>query len=217
MFKKGSSFNWLPATEVRGEGIFLRFDYDAILEWKKKSSEFFAPHIGYHNKWFQKMLEDGSPNFARAEEVSETLLMVHTFSHVFMRQLIFKSGYDSSSLRERLYVSEVDDTKMAGLLIYTAAGDSEGTLGGLVEQARPGNFEKILFGAMESEICSNDPVCIETHRQGLVSLNGAACHSCALMPETSCEHNNTLLDRKYLFGDVDNKAGFFSPMIEYLR
>lgn len=217
MFKKGSSFNWLPATEVRGEGIFLRFDYDAILEWKKKWGWVFVPHIINHKNWFEKMLKDGSPNFARAEEVSETLLMIHTFSHVFMRQLIFKSGYDSSSLRERLYVSELDETKMAGLLIYTAAGDSEGTLGGLVEQGRPGNFEKILFGAMESEICSNDPVCIETEQQGLVSLNGAACHSCALVPETSCEHNNTLLDRKYLFGDVENKAGFFSPLVDHLR
>ena len=217
MFKKGSSFNWLPATEVRGEGIFLRFDYTAILEWKKQWGWFFEPHIKHHNNWFEKMREDGSPNFARAEEISETLLMVHTFSHIFMRQLIFKSGYDSSSLRERLYVSEVEETKMAGLLIYTAAGDSEGTLGGLVEQGRPDNFEKILSGSMESEICSNDPVCIETSKQGLVGLNGAACHSCALVPETSCEHNNTLLDRKYLFGDAENKAGFFSPLVDHLR
>lgn len=217
MFKKGSSFNWLPATEVRGEGIFLRFDYNAISEWKKQWGWFFEPHIKHHNNWFHKMREDGSPNFARAEEISETLLMVHTFSHIFMRQLIFKSGYDSSSLRERLYVSEVNETKMAGLLIYTAAGDSEGTLGGLVEQGRPDNFEKILSGSMESEICSNDPVCIETSKQGLVGLNGAACHSCALVPETSCEHNNTLLDRKYLFGDAENKAGFFSPLVDHLR
>ena len=86
-----------------------------------------------------------------------------------------------------------------------------------MEQGRPDNFEKILSGSMESEICSNDPVCIETSKQGLVGLNGAACHSCALVPETSCEHNNTLLDRKYLFGDAENKAGFFSPLVDHLR
>ena len=70
---------------------------------------------------------------------------------------------------------------------------------------------------MEAEICSNDPVCIETDKQGLVGLNGAACHSCALVPETSCEHNNTLLDRKYLFGNAEHKSGFFSPLIDDLR
>lgn len=223
MFRKETGFNWLPATEVRGEGIFLKFDYNAVAEWKRQWGWFFETNISHKTGWFKKMREDGSPNFARADEISETLMMVHTFSHLFMRQLIFKCGYDSSSLRERLYVSEFEDTKMAGLLVYTAAGDSEGTLGGLVDQGRPGNFEKILYGSVEAEICSNDPVCIETERQGLVGLNGAACHSCALVPETSCEHNNALLDRKYLFGsaqnfgNAENKAGFFSTLVDDLR
>ena len=222
MFGKETGYNWLPATEVRGEGIFIKFNYETISKWKAQWDWYFNELITHQKVWFEDMQKNGSPNFARAEEISTTHMMVHTFSHIFMRQLIFKSGYDSSSLRERLYVSEIDETKMVGLLIYTAAGDSEGTLGGLVEQGRPGNFEKILYSAMEAEICSNDPVCIETSRQGLVGLNGAACHSCSLVPETSCEHNNTLLDRKYLFGDTINQknecsnAGYFSPLVQKL-
>ena len=33
---------------------------------------------------------------------------------------------------------------MAGILIYTAAGDAEGTLGGLVRMGKPGRLEPLL-------------------------------------------------------------------------
>lgn len=128
-----------------------------------------------------------------------------------MRQLIFNSVYDSSSLRERLYVSDDTNSDMFGLLIYTASGDSEGTLGGLVSQGRSGNFENVLREALRANICSNDPICIETPKQGIQGLNGAACHSCCLLPETSCEHSNTLLDRTFLFGSEDGTIqGYFA-------
>ena len=99
---------------------------------------------------------------------------------------------------------------MAGILIYTAAGDSEGTMGGLVGLADPSDLGRILLNAIEeAQWCSADPVCGEaadTGGQGPDSLNLAACHSCALLPETCCEHFNKFLDRMLL---VKPKVSFF--------
>ena len=103
---------------------------------------------------------------------------------------------------------------MAGILIYTASGDSEGTLGGLVRQGRPDAFPSILKKAINNaRICSNDPVCIMSHGQGRESLNLAACHTCALLPETCCEERNAFLDRGMIVGTFENKSlGFWNDI-----
>jgi len=104
---------------------------------------------------------------------------------------------------------------MAGLLIYTASGDSEGTMGGLVRQGEQGRLENSIVRALRTAAwCSSDPVCSESSGQGPDSCNLAACHSCALLPETSCEEGNRLLDRVIVIGSPKEPAlGFF---LEYL-
>jgi hypothetical protein len=86
--------------------------------------------------------------------------------------------------------------------VYTAAGDSEETLGGLVRLAEPETLGGILENSLEeARWCSADPVCAEAASsggQGPDSLNLAACHNCALLPETSCEFFNKYLDRTIL-------------------
>jgi len=101
---------------------------------------------------------------------------------------------------------------MAGVLIYTAAGDSEGSMGGLVRMGEPGILEYTLARALErAQWCSSDPVCIESKGQGPDSCNLAACHSCSLLPETSCEEQNRLLDRGVVIGTLEEPdSGFFS-------
>ena len=103
---------------------------------------------------------------------------------------------------------------MAGLLLYTASGDSEGTLGGLVRQGEPGRLDRTLAAALKNAaICSSDPLCIESAGQGTHALNMAACHACSLLPETSCEEGNLLLDRVLVIGTPDEAAtGFFGAM-----
>ena len=104
---------------------------------------------------------------------------------------------------------------MQGILIYTASGDSESTMGGLVRQGRPSRFEATLRrGFRAASWCSSDPVCIESAGQGADNANLAACHGCVLVPETSCEEGNRLLDRAILVG-MPNKPeiGFFKPLI----
>jgi hypothetical protein len=93
---------------------------------------------------------------------------------------------------------------MAGILIYTSDADSEGSLGGLVRQGEPSR----LLATMQRTLtdlswCSADPVCAELENQGIDALNAAACHACCLLSETSCVFNNSLLDRRLLFGSTN--------------
>lgn len=224
MKKAGRAINWLPATEVRGEGIFLNFKKIKLQEWYNQNKNNYEKQTVFYRSWLKKVQDNEDINYARIsdieslEEISPYYILVHTFAHILIRQLVYNAGYDASSLRERLFVSEDTENEMYGVLIYTSSGDSEGTLGGLVERGKPGKLEETILKALAAETCSNDPICLETERQGLKDLNGAACHSCALLPETSCEHNNTLLDRAYLFGTADNSdCGFFSDLISNLE
>ena len=141
--------------------------------------------------------------------------MIHTFAHLMINQLCFECGYTSASLRERLFVSEDKETLMTGLLIYTASGDTEGSMGGLVNSGRPGYLDNIIYRSLNNaRWCSADPVCMDIggkSGQGPDSLNLAACHNCTLIPETSCEEFNLFLDRGLIIGTIENpELGFFS-------
>jgi len=140
-------------------------------------------------------------------------LLVHTLAHIVINQLVFECGYSTASLRERLYVSDDSDAPMAGVLIYTSSGDSEGTLGGLVRLAEPKRFHDVVLHAIErASWCSADPVCAEVSNAGDANL--AACQSCVLLPETSCETFNRGLDRAMVVGTPSSpNSGFFSPML----
>ncbi len=209
--------DWIPAVEVRGEGIFLEFNMDKLKDWERKVVD-----LGSGNRLDQKIkksIENGQPNFPKRRFVDNRFLLVHTFSHIFIRQLAFECGYDASSLNERLFVGKDDNEEMCGLLIYTASGDSEGSLGGLVERSKAGLIENTILAAVnEASFCSNDPICHETDSQGLEGYNVSACHSCVLLPETSCEHNNLLLDRRCIVGSFDNPdLGFFSSLLTHFN
>ena len=170
---------WYPAYEVRGEGIFIEFNQNDINAWIETNPEV--------KKRARRLSDNYSDSFIgrnHPREISPKFVMLHTVSHLLITQLSFECGYSIASLSERLYCSEASDGKeMAGILIYTASGDSEGTLGGLVRQGRPDAFPRIFRKAIDSaKTCSNDPVCIMSHGQGRDSLNLAACHACALLP-----------------------------------
>jgi hypothetical protein len=94
---------------------------------------------------------------------------------------------------------------MAGLLIYTSAPDSEGTLGGLVSLGEPQTLERHIGRALEAaRLCASDPLCAEhPPSQSGRTLHAAACHACLFAPETSCERGNKYLDRSTLIRTVD--------------
>lgn len=209
---KNMNSRWYPAYEVRGEGIFIEFDQSEISKWiagnpgvveraSKLNENYRGSFIGCHNP----------------RNISPKFIMLHTLSHLLISQLSFECGYSVASLSERIYCSEeTDGQEMAGLFIYTASGDSEGTLGGLVRQGRPDAFPQLFKKAIiNARACSNDPVCITSKGQGRDSLNLAACHACALLPETCCEEKNVFLDRGMIVGTYeDEKIGFWQDIIE---
>lgn len=203
---------WYPAYDVRGEGIFIEFDATAINNWRS-NNEALKDRVKVLNENYKKSFIGKN----RPREITGKFLLLHTISHLLIKQLSFECGYSIASLKERIYCSEAADGKeMSGILIYTACGDSEGTLGGLVRQGRadtfPEIFKKAIDGAM---VCSNDPVCSLSQGQGRDSLNLSACYSCALIPETSCEEYNTFLDRGVIVGTFDNpELGFFKGIYD---
>lgn len=193
---------WVPASEVRGEGIFLQLRESAVAAWVK--------NVESH----ERMKQFEKSRFARLAAFNQNIdrsdmadhlarrVLVHSLSHAFMRQLALECGYSASSIRERLYSVDPTDEAgpMAGILISTSAPDSEGTLGGLVRMGELEALERTLTAALSNiEICASDPLCSEHEPDDDGhELYAAACHACLFAPETSCEMGNSWLDRSVL-------------------
>ena len=143
-------------------------------------------------------------------------VLLHTLSHLLIRQLTSQCGYATASIKEKIYSTFVDEEfKMCGILIYTSATDTDGSLGGLVREGYSDRLQTTFENMLqESSWCSNDPLCVESTSQGFKGLNYAACHACTLLPETSCESMNCLLDRAAVVGTPDNIAvAFFESLL----
>ena len=178
--------NWLPAFRVFGEGVFLSFSLGEMSDIDQNATAAVGRLITRSHDWGRAILP-----------VTPSMVFLHTLSHLLIKRLSFEAGYGASSIRERIYAAPAGESnEMAGILLYTAAGDADGTLGGLVGLGKPGNLERLFYGAIEdARWCGSDPICGESEGQGPDGLNLAACHSCCLLPETSCEFQNRLLDR----------------------
>ncbi len=204
--------SWLPAYVVYGEGIFLELNEKRLQQWLVQQGKEVCKRVQPLVQRYQKVQEQ---RHLRKRPLTPRFILLHTFAHLLINRLTFECGYSSAALRERLYVSDNPDFPMAGVLIYTAEGDSEGTMGGLVRMGKPGYFEPMVRAALEAASwCSADPVCMEVGTnggQGPDSCNLAACHNCALVPETACEEFNRFLDRGVVVGDINNRSlGFFT-------
>ncbi|MEU0410503.1 DUF1998 domain-containing protein [Streptomyces griseorubiginosus] len=202
---------WLPAMEVRGEGVFLRLDEKRLGTWEK--TEAVAARVERMRTAHQRVLDQRADDPSRVVSSPATprMVLLHTLAHALINEWSLEAGYPAASLRERLYAA--DD--MAGMLIYTATSDSAGSLGGLVAQGEPEHLDRTVRSALlRAEWCSSDPLCMETEASGTGGTNLAACHACVMLPETSCEHNNILLDRALLVGTPDNpEVGFFAQSL----
>lgn len=210
--KENKNIKWLPGTEVRGEGIFISFDKEELEKWVN-NNEKVKKRADEINNRLNNLLEQRG---MESRNTPSKFLFLHTLAHLLIRQLSFECGYATASLRERIYCDESDTQEtMSAILIYTASGDSEGTMGGLVRQGKPEFLNSIVKKAIRSASwCSTDPLCIESNGQGMNSLNMAACHACALLPETSCEEFNRLLDRAFVIGLPEDKdMGFMSSLL----
>ncbi len=187
---------WVPAVEQRGEGIFLEFREDRVREWEER--------VAGHDHF--QAIADAWSRYAPPRDLSQIppvplarYTLIHTISHLLIRQMALECGYSSASIQERIYVG-TPDQPAAGLLLATAASDSEGTLGGLVALGRASELERLLGSSLEdAERCSSDPLCAwHLPQSPSTDLHAAACHACLFASETTCESNNRWLDRAVL-------------------
>ena len=206
---------WFPAVENRGEGVFVQLDADAVEAWLKR------PAVGRrladltlgHEAWTgsRRLLLGGTQ---RAFPGGPYVLL-HTLSHLLIQSLAMRCGYPASSIRERIYAEPGPAGQRFGVLLYTGTPDAEGTLGGLVQQAR--YIEDHLADALRmGALCSNDPICAQ-HAPGESMeqrwLHGAACHGCTLISETSCEMRNDYLDRALVVPVLGLEDAAFFPSV----
>ena len=188
--------NWLPAMELYGEGIFFALAEEQLKVWEQEDAV-----VSRMEPLLRRFAQSGrdAPN-----PLTARFMLLHTLSHLLMRQIETECGYPAASLIERIYCATAPEP-MAGILIHVAVPDVAGSLGGLAELGEPRRFLGILVQALErSRWCSLDPVCSEHEGQGPGLLNRATCHACALVPEPACEYGNTLLDRGFAKDDAAN-------------
>jgi len=204
-----NSRDWIPGVKILGEGIFFEIDHSKINSWKENNRDAINLRISPIRKAFR----DHPLGEEMGAAASPEFILIHTLSHIFISKLAFQAGYSVNSIRERIYC--FPEINSFGVLIYTADSDSEGSLGGLQELGKASKFSNILMKSIEdSRWCSNDPICRESKGLSVQQLNRSACHSCSLLPETSCIYNNTLLDRVLLTGEPEENSeelnGFFN-------
>ena len=199
--------SWFPAVENRGEGIFLLLSGAAVSSWRQKREvkDRCAALESGHQRWG----EGHRTNADKRPFPGGPYVLLHTLSHLLIQSLALRCGYPAASIRERIYVDGA--AKRYGLLLYTASADAEGTLGGLVQQAR-GISDHLRQALHIGALCSNDPVCAQHVPHSSTEkrwLHGAACHGCTLVAETSCEMRNDYLDRALVVPIIGENAGFF--------
>ncbi|MBX3182882.1 MAG: DUF1998 domain-containing protein [Polyangiaceae bacterium] len=201
--------SWVPATQVHGEGIFLQFSEDAIAGWEStegvriQEAELRRGHRGWRAP--RRLDPDGGfPGVRYA--------LLHTVAHLLIRELALDCGYNAASIRERVYADTEGGKAQAGILIYTAAADADGTLGGLVDLGKPENLGRLLRQALDrAKVCASDPLCAEHNPRKDSSLHAASCHACSFVAETSCECGNRYLDRALVIPTLQvSDAAFFA-------
>jgi hypothetical protein len=201
--------NWLPGIELKGEGIFIKLNAERLREWESRDKVL---------ERYRHMQAASGISMVKGPGFSPRYVLMHTISHLLIRQLILQCGYASAAIKERIYCTFTNGDaplEMSGILIYTSTNDSEGSLGGLVREGEPRRLDSTFRQMLEAASwCSADPLCIQSKGQGINALNLAACHSCTLLPETSCEMRNCYLDRAALIGTLDDSEfGFFSALL----
>ena len=212
--------DWLPAVETRGEGIFFKFDETCLHNWEKRPNVIERFNVIVDSYAENIDAQDRSEKQSVLKRFSSPrYLLLHTFAHMLIREIADYAGYHEASLKERIY-STSGKTMRNGIMIYTSSSSSEGSLGGLVRLGDVKKFEEIVENTVKkSNSCSRDPLCGETNpviaqnnkiRSG-TQLFGSSCYSCTLLPETSCQNFNNLLDR-WMLQDPEN--GFFRSQID---
>ena len=193
----------MPASEVRGEGLFLRLHPELLADWTTRVAA--TPELDAHQHAYRQFRQNRYSDRITADFdplrgwPGPGYYLLHTLSHLLIRAIALECGYGAASLSERIYAGTAEQPRQ-GILIYTAVPDAEGTLGGLVALGEPDALDRILRRAFtDARNCSSDPLCAEhAPSPGDDFLHAAVCHICGFVSETTCERGNRFLDRRFL-------------------
>ena len=196
---------WLPALELHGEGIFFTLDEDLLQRWESDAA--LRERADAFAERYVQRAGQGIPEFE--VEVTPRFLLCHTLAHLLIRELEAERGVPCRLAGRNASTVRPAGSPWPGFSSTWRWRTREGSLGGLMELAKPERFLRLLTGALEAASwCSLDPVCSEQEGHGPDLLNRAACHACALVPEPSCPYGNVLLDRVFVKGSAPEIAAF---------
>lgn len=206
----GLMTDWLPATEVRGEGVLVQLDEALVRAWEARAE------VALRERALRAGYDAWRTTVSKAPEFPGTrFYLLHSLAHLLVSAISLECGYAASAIRERIYCASASSpVPMAGILLSTGSSGTDGTLGGLVEQGR--RVRHHLRRAYDlGVLCSNDPVCASHTPAGDHAerfLEGAACHGCLFIAECSCEWFNRYLDRALVVPTIGHspKLAFFS-------
>ena len=193
--------------DVRADALMLKLDPNRVHRWLERNGYVVQQPNGTDPELAMRAyfvrLFDGAPLRQTLPDSAQRMVfgLLHTFSHLAVRQAALLCGLDRTSLSEYL----LPRTLTAFLYCNHRFGATIGALTSLFEQALLEWLETIR----DTHRCVYDPVCRE--RDG-------ACHACAHLAETSCGYFNLNLGRAFLFGGHDqisdrNVVGYFDPSL----
>lgn len=140
-------------------------------------------------------------------DLSPRFVMLHTFAHLLINELVYECGYSSASLRERLYVLGRRAEKWPGsssiqppAILKARWGDLSGWLNPTTcgpSSPRP----SVMLGGVRPTLSAWTLV---KGAKGRIRATSRPAMGALCLPETSCEEFNRFLDRGLVVGSLSD-------------
>ena len=199
------------------EAIYVRLRESAVREWLRRLA--CEDAVEHPNSDSSRLGGDllqlaernamdrylGRLKAGRGSDYQYVYTLLHTYSHVLMKQIAELSGLDLGSVSEYIFPADL------AFVVYRSATTMD--LGNLSALWRNSNtsFLRSMLRSKTLE-CGSGSLCI--HR-------GGACPDCIMAPETSCIAANNLLSRSVLRGhgrpSVDDRQGAIEGFLDTVR
>ena len=107
--------NWLPAVEVRGEGVFFSLANERLAEWEARPEvQRHASRVAVLEEWLKREPPVAAPGVPR-------MLLLHSLAHALMKELALDCRLlGLHVIRERIFLGPSRGGAMAGVLLYTS-------------------------------------------------------------------------------------------------
>jgi len=185
---------------VETEALMFRLEPRRVLRWLTLNGLVTTPFLeddeAIVRAWILNQMGPINPfqEIAEGDSITRAVYgLVHSFSHLVLRQAVILSGFDRTSLSEYLF------PRALSFVLYSN-NRSNFTIGGLYTLFEQTLHEHLRAVVDKGEACVYDPVCLE---------ETGACHACMHVSEMSCEHFNRNLSRKHLFGRIEPDGSEF--------